>query len=939
MPQAPTAVLGKSAKAEFPRAFGILALLKRLSSGARGDIYVALRPEGVDRLCVVNLLAPTLVNRPGILDVLRAQAGWLVARVHGNLVQTYDVGHVAERLFLLNEYVEGRDLASLLTEVSKRRGGLSIEAAAYVAVEVSAAVGFIRSTEERVTGIATSLAGLSASSVMVSREGTIKLVHHGSGLARSPEGFVDKDVGRASLIAPEHTTGGGSARGDVYAVGALLWQMLTGRPLAGGSTHSHLAALRAGTFEAPRAAAVAGPERGIPPALDDLLGAALSRRPEHRPPSCEALRAHLVSVVKGVAHTGNGALRGLITELFAPALAAEGAELAQLTEKADRELARGGARPRAATLTNFEPMSKRVSAAKNDGLPIGEVIPGSRYRVLEKLGEGGMGAVYAAEHVDIERRVALKLVHADLLRNPLVLGQFRQEARAASRIGNPYICDVTDWGELPDGRVFFVMEYLDGPSLGKVLEQKRKLPPARCIPILRQVAKALGAAHEKGIVHLDVKPDNVLLLHRDGRADVVKVVDFGVAGILGQASGASRVMGTPEYMAPERATGRSYDHRSDVYSLGVMAYEMLVGEVPFQGSSPIETLAMQTSEPPDRINERLTSAIPDGLEAVVMKMLEKAPDRRPQNMAEVEALLLEAQIDARLRTPWDDLPLPPVAPDRAARIARRLRSSARRLFLVFSGTVLVALSAVVSAYFARMPEAGQLLFPTPSPPSPPVASQLAPHSPPPPPAPAPVPIQPAPTPAPVQPPVAVNARTTPTISPLIEPTIAPAPSRPPRARREESRREEARREESRREEPSGDTGKDQEDRDPAAARAAVARGRAALADGRILPAKSEFEAALAADPRNVPALDGITAALFELANYEEVVFYANRAIHYGSRSADTYHLLGMASSRLARLSDALRAYQKARTLNPALPGIDTDIATVKAKMGAGGGGR
>src|SRR4051812_11210863 len=174
MPQAPTAVLGKSAKAEFPRAFGILALLKRLSSGARGDIYVALRPEGVDRLCVVNLLAPTLVQRPGILDVLRAQAGWLVARVHGNLVQTYDVGHVAERLFLLNEYVEGRDLGALLGEAVKRRGGLPVEAAVYVAVEVSAALGFIRSTEERVTGIATSLAGLSASAVMVSREGTIK---------------------------------------------------------------------------------------------------------------------------------------------------------------------------------------------------------------------------------------------------------------------------------------------------------------------------------------------------------------------------------------------------------------------------------------------------------------------------------------------------------------------------------------------------------------------------------------------------------------------------------------------------------------------------------------------------------------------------------------------------------------------------------------------
>src|SRR5207237_173042 len=191
-------------------------------------------------------------------------------------------------------------------------------------------------------------------------------------------------------------------------------------------------------------------------------------------------------------------LRETMGELFSALLDVDGQELARLSLAADKELPRVTARPRAATLTNFDPLSKRatISISTEGDLPLGEVIPGSRYRVLEKLGEGGMGAVYAAEHVDIERKVALKLVHAELLRNPLVLGQFRQEARAASRIGNPYICDVTDWGELPDGRVFFVMEYLDGQSLGKVLKQKRRLHPARVIPILRQVAKALGAAHE-----------------------------------------------------------------------------------------------------------------------------------------------------------------------------------------------------------------------------------------------------------------------------------------------------------------------------------------------------------------------------------------------------------------------------------------------------------
>src|SRR6185436_18577978 len=473
MPQAPTAVLGRTTRAEFPRAFGILSLLKPLARHARSEIFVALRPEGVDRLCVVHMLAPELVDRPGVSDGLRAQASWLVVRVHGNLVQTYDVGHGGGRLFLLNEYVEGRDVGVLLAEAGRRSVVVPIPAAVFVALEVSAAIGFIRSTEERVTGVPTSVIGFSAASVIASREGTIKVVHHGSAVAPTVQSLAEKDVGRVSLIAPEHLQGGGSPRGDVFAVGALLWQMLTGKPLGGESAGEHLERLRSANFQAPRASAVVGPDRAIPPQLDDLLAAALAAKPADRPVSCEALRAHLVSVVKGVGGAGSNALRALMSDLFTGALSAESAELAALSKIAEKELPRLAARPRAATLTNFDPMSIRGGTpsplSRDSELPIGEVIPGTRYRVKEKLGEGGMGAVYLAEHVDIERRVALKLVHAELLRNPMVLGQFRQEARAASRIGNPYICDVTDWGELPDGRVFFVMEYLDGSSLGRVL--------------------------------------------------------------------------------------------------------------------------------------------------------------------------------------------------------------------------------------------------------------------------------------------------------------------------------------------------------------------------------------------------------------------------------------------------------------------------------------
>jgi serine/threonine protein kinase len=893
MPQAPTAVLGRSSQAEFPRAFGILSLLKPLARHARSESFVALRPEGVDRLCVVHMLPPELVERPGVSDGLRAQASWLVARVHGNLVQTYDVGHGAGRLFLLNEYVEGRDLATLLEEAGKRSVVLPIPAAVFVALEVSAAIGFIRSTEERVTGVPTSLIGFGAASVIASREGTIKVVHHGSAVAPPAHVLAEKDVGRVSVIAPEHAEGGGSPRGDVFAVGALLWQLLTGKPLGGGDASEHLEALQAGTFKAPRASAVA-PDREIPVALDDLVAAALAQKPEDRPVSCEALRAHLVSVVKGVGATGSSALRALVGDLFTGALAAEAAELAALAKIAEKDLPRLAARPRAATLTNFDPMSKRGATpgptSRDSELPINEVIPGTRYRVREKLGEGGMGAVYLAEHVDIERRVALKLVHAELLRNPMVLGQFRQEARAASRIGNPYICDVTDWGELPDGRVFFVMEYLDGSSLGRVLEQARKLPPARCIPILRQVAKALGSAHEKGIVHLDVKPDNVLLVGKEGRTDAVKVVDFGVAGILGQQSGSSRVMGTPEYMAPERAVGKTYDHRSDIYSLGVMAYEMLVGEVPFQGPTPIETLSLQASEIPDRINERLRHPIPEALESVVMDMLEKSPSRRPQSMAEVEALLLEAQIEAGLRTPWDDLALPPVAPDRAARIARKLRASTRRTVLISGATAVAAVGVISIVYAVYQPPkvmtVTRLSAPTPR-------TEIAPIPGPP-----------------------LNAGGAAGTGTAAAGGAGAAGPRPPVRRRDEAG-EEA-----------------DEPRDPVASRIAAQRGVQVMGEGRLDQAKAEFERAVAADSRNVTAIGGLAEVAFERAKYEEAAYYAGRACRLTPRSTKYLVLLADASFKIGRLSDALKFYNRARALDPTIVGIDARIKNAQTRLGA-----
>ncbi len=534
------------------------------------------------------------------------------------------------------------------------------------------------------------------------------------------------------------------------------------------------------------------------------------------------------------------------------------------------------------------PTAVEAFSSENAQLTLGQVIQGTRYRALRKLGEGGMGAVYAAEHVVIERKVALKILHPALVRNPAVLEQFKQEARAASRIGNPYICDVTDWGELPDGRVFFAMEYIEGQSLGDVLKKKARLPIARCIPIWRQVAKALGAAHEKGIVHLDVKPDNVLLTQKDGRADGVKVVDFGVAGLIGGSGGVGKVMGTPEYMAPERTTPRGHDHRSDIYSLGVMAFEMIVGEVPFQGPTPIDTLAMHASDAPDRLNERLVAPVPASIEAFVRALLEKDPAKRPQTMAEVEARLIETQLDAGVRTAWDDLPLPTVGAERTARINRRLTQTARRSkgFLmggIAGGTAVAA--AVLTMAFRHAPERVPAALP------PPVIVQ---------------------TPAPAAQEPAPMAK--------VEETPGPAAPRP------------------RHGDESGVGSRGSiGGRDSEGSRQASERGFAALAAGQIQRAKTEFEVAVDADPRNASAIGGLAEVAFERARYDDALRMARKATRLSPRNSKYLLLVGDSSFKLARYPDALKAYQRAQALDPSDAEVSARLSRMSARLGQSSG--
>jgi eukaryotic-like serine/threonine-protein kinase len=264
-----------------------------------------------------------------------------------------------------------------------------------------------------------------------------------------------------------------------------------------------------------------------------------------------------------------------------------------------------------------------------------------RYRVLRKLGEGGMGAVYLAEHVVIEKRLVLKVLAPELTRRQDLVARFLQEARSASRIGHENVIDISDFGQSAEGYVYIAMEYLEGQDLGEIVRAEGALAWPRVRDILEQICRALRAAHDKGIVHRDMKPENIFLIQREGRPEFVKILDFGIAKVMGVDPNGPRltrtgmIFGTPEYMSPEQAEGKEADHRVDVYAVGCIAYHLMTGSTPFAAENFMAMLTKHLMEDPVPPSVRRPDLdITPEMDALVLKALEKNRDQRYQNMGE-----------------------------------------------------------------------------------------------------------------------------------------------------------------------------------------------------------------------------------------------------------------------------------------------------------------
>jgi eukaryotic-like serine/threonine-protein kinase len=683
----------------YPRKFGKYHLLGPLAQGGMGALYLAVTGDrGLERLLVIKTILPHLADAEYIAR-FRDEAKVVIKLSHGNLIPVFDAGQVGGELFLAMDFVEGRDLRAVWNRCAKKQVAFPIDVAVYLVKELCRGLAYAHSFPDlelvhrdvSPPNVLVSYTGEVKLTDFGLASSTLKL-------EKTAPGII---YGKVAYMSPEQARGERlDGRSDMYAAGIVLWELLTGRQLfPPGKDQPADLVTRAKNPEVMRPSKRAP---RVPVELDEICVRALAPERADRYTSCDEMRQGLQSWLAQNAPTMDaGRISTFLAELFVDDVSRERNEredmmnrlrrramtlpptheLRQIVERstgisldsvdfepAEVPVRTPGSIGRRATdvgrSTNDrrknpdrrypgEEMGSHGSAAlarapsharalsDDDGeheIDLVDSIVNERYRVVELIGEGGMGKVYLAEHIEIGKRVAIKALHPSYSRMPELVERFRREARAASKIGHPNIVDVTDSGTTDNGSVYFVMEYLEGVELGSVIERDRAIDVARALRIATQICRALSAAHSVGVIHRDLKPENVFLITRDNTSDFVKVLDFGIAKTAeAEAQNKQRLtspgmaMGTPEYMAPEQAAGRPADARCDVYSLAAILYEMLTGEPPYRGDNFMEILTKKATIDPVPPHE-LRPELPEAVSRLVLSAMSRNPDLRPATM-------------------------------------------------------------------------------------------------------------------------------------------------------------------------------------------------------------------------------------------------------------------------------------------------------------------
>jgi len=555
-----------------------LRVLEKLSDGAAADLYLAQRHSTREQV-VLEVLRPEHVQDAEVRERFMAEIALRKSWNHPHLARRLQTGESHNgRVYVVSEPLSGHTLRKVIGPDKP----LSPQDFIRLMLPLCEAVSFLHDHH-------TAHGNLSPDSVFL--PGGLaafhpKLLDSGLSLLRvwSP-GIADRILVRPEYLAPERIQGQRfNARSDIYSLGILMFEMLT----------------------------------GTPPFTDaDIRTTRRRHLNDSAPPLPRELESFTPVLERCIAKDPS--------QRFESALALKDA-LGKLWK--------------AAYASRTPAKATRAHAAE------GKVM--GSYELLRCIGEGAMGAVYEGRHIRLDRKVALKVLKPELSVNESFVDRFFQEAKAATRIRHEHIVEIQDYLDAPtdDGgpRYACVMELLEGQSLGQAL-RTAPLSLERILKIALQTTSALQAAHTSGVIHRDIKPDNIFLARKNGDVDFVKILDFGIAKIaLDTDTGLTRngeILGTPEYMAPEQLAGKTADVRSDIYSFASVLYRMLAGKPPFKGRTLGEQLSLLVNAPPKPLEDKTASgdALPADLRKLVLRCLDKNPDRRPQSMGELASLL------------------------------------------------------------------------------------------------------------------------------------------------------------------------------------------------------------------------------------------------------------------------------------------------------------